>query len=102
MRFDIVIPALLREPGQRARPVQLANLSTAGCSATGILLREHDSVWVRIVGLAPLEATVTWTEAEAFGLAFHESLHSGVLEWLARDARSRSGPLSAPRVGRIC
>lgn len=98
MRLAIVMPATLREPGQSARPVQLANLSTAGCSATGVSLSEFDRVWFRIVGLAPLEASVTWVEAETFGLAFHQSLHWGVIEWLAREARSRNGPVSVPRM----
>lgn len=86
----MVIPAMLRERGGRARAIQLTNISTSGCSATGILLREHDRVWIRIGSLAPLEATVTWVETEAFGLAFHKALHGGVFEWLARDAGSRS------------
>ena len=93
-RVDMVVPAMLRERGGRARAVNLANISTAGCSATGAFLRERDRVWIRIGGLAPLEATVTWVETEAFGLAFHQPLHWGVFEWLARDAGSQTAPPS--------
>jgi hypothetical protein len=93
-RIDMVVPAMLRERGGRGRPVQLANISTAGCRAAGVYVRTQDRVWIRIGNQAPLEATVTWAEAEAFGLAFHHPLHWGVFEWLAREAGSPIAPPS--------
>jgi hypothetical protein len=93
-RVDMVVPAMLRERGGRARAVHLANISTAGCRAEGVFLRPQERVWIRIGNLAPLEATVTWAEGEGFGLAFHQPLHWGVFEWLAREAGSLTAPPS--------
>ncbi len=84
-RSAVRATASLRRSGYNKVPVNLLDLSATGFRIeTFCGLAVGSPVWVTLVGLAPLEATVVWTRGDHAGCEFRIPLHPAVMDSVIR------------------
>jgi hypothetical protein len=86
-RLAVQTQAVLRRAGRVAFPVRVFDITVAGCRCEfvdrpGI----SERVWIKLEGLAALEANVCWVEQSMVGLSFQRPLHPAVLDMLLKSA----------------
>ncbi len=75
------LPAGLRKSGDKAKPAELADISTDGCKVNQVLnLRAGELVWVRLPGLEGQQARIRWSHLDTVGILFDKPLHQAVVE----------------------
>lgn len=80
-RMGVQTQALLRRAGRVTFPVRLFDITMSGCRCEfvdrpGI----HERVWMKLNGLASLEANVCWVEQSMLELSFATAVHPAVFE----------------------
>ncbi|WBO24195.1 PilZ domain-containing protein [Sphingomonas abietis] len=88
-RQDVLLDATVR--AYRAEPVAAAllDLSTGGAMLQGDIqdLHKGDEIILDAAG-KQIVATIAWSNASFFGLAFHRRLDSYEMSWLKRVGRA--------------
>lgn len=83
LRWPVALPAMLREQGVCALPVEIIDVSVTGCRlSTGY--RTRIGAWARLsVGpFAPFKARIVWSDQFHATLHFDEPIHQSVLRHL--------------------
>ena len=74
-----------RRQGDVRYPVDLLDFSPQGCCISPpVRVARGDSVWLRIPGMAAVQARVAWTERWKVGLEFEHPFHPAVFDDVAR------------------
>lgn len=87
-RLQVNTQALLRRAGRVAFPVKVLDMTASGCRCEfvdrpGI----YERVWIKLNGLASIEATVCWIEQSMVGLSYKHPLHPAVFDMIATQAQ---------------
>lgn len=82
-----VLPARLRTRTGMTNPVDVTDVSLAGCmiERRALSLGEGDRVLIRLADLGFMSAEVIWVEDRHAGLRFEHELYEPVLEHLQRS-----------------
>lgn len=94
-----VLPARLRTRTGMTNPVDVTDVSLAGCmiERRALSLGEGDRVLIQLADLGFMAASVVWVEERHAGLMFEHELYEPVLEHLLRSFMAPSDPLSKLR-----
>lgn len=85
-RVALSVDVKLRLSGDKPIPARLRDLSTSGFRTEFVAhLHMGDRVWLSLPGLAPLAASVTWSDGAATGCRFETPLHVAVFERIVAD-----------------
>jgi hypothetical protein len=86
-RSQVVIMAELRDRTSTRHNVEILDLSATGfrCVAD-YSLDPGATIWIKLPGLAGLEAKVAWRRANMVGAAFLRPLYPAVFEHIVRSA----------------
>ena len=85
-RERIDCAATFRELGSTVVPVQMVDLTSAGCRVRGCQTRRAEEVWLRIGGFQPMRAYVIWAKGSEAGCKFYQPLRPNELRAI-RQAR---------------
>ncbi|WP_242139111.1 PilZ domain-containing protein [Sphingomonas sp. TREG-RG-20F-R18-01] len=86
-RVAITVGITLRERNWKAQPAGLLEVSRTGCRVDNLTITPGSTVWVKLPGLEPIEAKVSWSRAWQCGIRFDQPLHPAVFDHLvARTA----------------
>jgi hypothetical protein len=97
LRKAVKMRAHLRDRGTTKFEIDVVDLSTTGFRAeTSFTLWPGTTVWLKMPGLAGLEAVVAWRDKYRYGCAFAKPLHQAVFDHIvalsnAEDVPSRTG-----------
>jgi hypothetical protein len=87
-RVAIGAEVQLRRSGKHNYVVQIFDLSREGCKLEFVERPSLDeTVWVKVEGLEPLQASVCWVEDFSAGIEFSRPIHSAVFEMLVGRLR---------------
>lgn len=91
-RLEVEAQALLRRAGCIAFPVTVFDMTLSGCRCEFVDRPAiNERVWIKLDGLASMEASVCWIEQSMVGLTYKLPLHPAVFEMLtARISQSQS------------
>ena len=87
-RIDVQTHALLRRSSRNAFSVRVFDMTPSGCRCEFVdRPGVYERVWIKLEGLAPIEARVCWVEQSMAGLAYKNPLHPAVFEMLVDRVR---------------
>jgi hypothetical protein len=87
-RRVVNLAARLREPGARAAPVHVMDLSTTGFMAeTELSFAGRDDIWIKLPGLEARSCSIIWSKDGKHGFAFSAPLDELTLEGLIAAGR---------------
>ncbi len=86
-RVALTVGITLRERNWKAQPAGLIDLSRTGCRVNNLTIAAGTVVWVKLPGLEPFEAKVSWCHGWQCGIQFQQPMHPAVFEhFIARNA----------------
>lgn len=86
-RVSVTVGITLRERNWKPQPTGLLDLSPTGCRVDNLTISPGTTVWVKLPGLEPIEAKVTWSRGWQCGIRFGKPLHPAVFDhFVARNA----------------
>jgi hypothetical protein len=88
-RQEVLLDATVRAYRVAPMPAALLDLSTGGAMLQGDIqdLHKGDEIILDAAG-KQIVATIAWSNASFFGLAFHRRLDSHEMSWLKRVGRA--------------
>ncbi|WP_010216682.1 PilZ domain-containing protein [Sphingomonas sp. PAMC 26621] len=86
-RVALTVGITLRERNWKAQPAGLIDLSRTGCRVNNLTIAAGTVVWVKLPGLEPFEAKVSWCQGWQCGIRFQQPMHPAVFDhFIARNA----------------
>lgn len=86
-RVALTVGITLRERNWKAQPAGLIDLSRTGCRVNNLTIAAGTVVWVKLPGLEPFEAKVSWCHGWQCGIRFEQPMHPAVFDhFIARNA----------------
>lgn len=86
-RVALTVGITLRERNWKAQPAGLIDLSRTGCRVNNLTIAAGTVVWVKLPGLEPFEAKVSWCHGWQCGIQFQQPMHPAVFaHFIARNA----------------
>lgn len=85
MRKPVRVYADLRKRGRTPFRVTVIDLSELGCRCdTTSKTMVGDRIWLNIVGLAPVEAEIRWSDHRGFGAEWMHPFHPSVIDHICK------------------
>lgn len=84
-RVALTVGITLRERNWKAQPTGLLDLSRTGCRVNNLTIAPGTTVWVKLPGLEPAEAKVSWCHGWQCGIHFNQPLHAAVFEHFVKN-----------------